>query len=512
MRITSKVLPITVVLYAAIVSFLYCMTAPLDHDEHQFMSSAFMVSQHGLHPYRDFAYFHMPNLVYLYAPLYLTPYPFMLARIIVGLCGLGICLLVFQYARSELSGYDRWSSLLLPACLTVLLLHSPLYEHAISHVWNHTPSTLFALMACLLYLRGIRCEAPVKVLFCSGLCLGMAIGIRLTFVPLIIPFVLAITFYSTGSFKAKGVQLLSFCIGGLLANGMALYFMITNFQDFWFGNIGYAALNTLYREEMSYTRTMTLVGKFSYLINILFKWPFELLVTLTCIYCLVLSVIDRLSSPGHSSNGLRFTLLCLPFLLVGCLAPTPLWHQYSFVLIPFLLLLGVQALSGRSAKLLSVAAVLPFVLVAVISFWNGSPIATSATASVLTRPSVMTPIAIQKDAALLKSYIDPTEPVGKILTLSPLYAVTSMLPIYEEFVTGPFAWRVSHLVPENEALSRGLPLRSRIESFVEQRRPRAILTGKELKKLEIPIIAAAKRYGYQRISTPSGIELWLADP
>ena len=509
MRLTNTVITIAVLTYAAIVSLLWCVSGHLDHDEHQFMASAFMVAQYGLHPYQDFAYFHMPNLVYLYAPFFFTPYPFMLARIFVGICGFGICLTIFLYARSLLSGYDKLTYLIIPICITVLLLHSPLYRHATSHVWNHTPSTFFALLAFLLHCRGIRLKS-LTILFFSGISLGMAIGIRLSFAPLIIPFLLVITFSPVGTFKTKGLQLFAFGVGGLFANVAAIFFFFTSYQDFWFGNVGYAELNTLYREEMSYSRAMTLAGKFKYLIKIFFKKPSELLAVLVYLYSLVLFAIDRNRSTERPKFELLFLLLSLPFLFLGCLAPTPSFHQYYFALIPFLMLLSLHALSNRRNKAFSGAVVLPFVLVASISFVYDSPFTHSSTINVFTRPQSLTPIKLQGEAEVLRSYIESKEREGKVLTLSPLYAVNSKLPIYEEFVTGPFAWRVSHLLSEEDAINRGLPLRSRIKSFVKERRPCAILTGKEIKELEILLMTVGHELGYQHIKTPSGIVIWLS--
>ena len=35
---------------------------PLDHDEHQFVASGWLVARAGLLPYHDFPYFHLPYL------------------------------------------------------------------------------------------------------------------------------------------------------------------------------------------------------------------------------------------------------------------------------------------------------------------------------------------------------------------------------------------------------------------------------------------------------------------
>jgi hypothetical protein len=128
------------------------------------------------------------------------------------------------------------------------------------------------------------------------------------------------------------------------------------------------------------------------------------------------------------------------------------------------------------------------------------------------RPESWTPIRLHRAANNIRAYIDSGSGEGAVLTLSPLFAIESGLPIYKEFVTGPFAWRVSHLLSEAEAANRGLPLRSRIKSFLEEKRPRAILTGREKEEQseEITLIRAAQQLGYQPIVGPIGVVIWLS--
>src|SRR5436853_6215645 len=42
----------------------------LDHDEHQFVASGALLARHGLLPYRDYPYFHVPYLVFIYAAIF----------------------------------------------------------------------------------------------------------------------------------------------------------------------------------------------------------------------------------------------------------------------------------------------------------------------------------------------------------------------------------------------------------------------------------------------------------
>jgi len=338
----------------------------------------------------------------------------------------------------------------------------------------------------------------------------MAIGIRLSFAPLIVPFIAAIAVFPLGTFRTKGIQGFTFVIGVLFANAAAVYFFFTSYQDFWFGNLGYAKLNTIYREEMSFTRAMTLAGKFKYLIDKVFRHPSELMIVVFTLYSFILFIIDRVRNLKNSRFEIIFLLVSLPFLSLGCFAPTPSWHQYFFALIPFFILIILYTTSSLRENVF-VEAVLPlFVTFAFISFVYGSPFTKSSIIDVFKRTRLLTPIQVQKEIEEVKSYVNLKNEKGKILTLSPLYAIASNLPIYEEFVTGPFAWRVSHLISEEGAINRGMPSRSQIKSFIDKRRPYAILTGRERKQLEIPIMEAARELGYQPKKTSSGIVVWLS--
>jgi Dolichyl-phosphate-mannose-protein mannosyltransferase len=506
MRGTNTFLTIAILIYLAVFSTWYAVSGPLDHDEHQFMASAFLVAQYGRHPYQDFAYFHMPNLVYLYAPFFFIPYSFLSVRLFVGICGFGICLTIFLTARSLFAGSHELNSVILPVASAVLLIHSPLFHYASSHVWNHTPSTLCAVLAFLLHCHATRDNKPFFYFFLSGVSLGMAIGIRLSFAPLVVPFVLAVLVFCADTNQDKARNVIAFAAGGLLANLPAVYFLLTSYKDFVFGNLGYARLNTLYRQETLFAGAMTFAQKILYVKNSVFTKPGELVILVLTLYGLVLLKIDVMRRAVAPRFEILFLFIVLPFVCLGCVAPTPTWYQYYFAPIPFLILLILYILSDLRDVALARAAG-PVVLVgAFISFVYGSPFNSD---SLLTRPQSWTPVRLQREAEIIRADVDSSSGEGEVLTLSPLYAIESGLPIYNEFVTGPFAWRVSHLLSDREAANRHLPRPSRIKSFLKKKRPRAILTGKEEDPLELPFVRSAERLGYRSKTTPTGVVIWL---
>jgi hypothetical protein len=247
----------------------------------------------------------------------------------------------------------------------------------------------------------------------------------------------------------------------------------------------------------------------NYVRNAVFAKPGELLILVVTLYSLVLWGIDAMRSAARPRFEIVFLLLMLPFVYLGSMAPTPVWYQYYFAPVPFLILLSLYTLSNLRCSAFSEAAGLFLAVAASIAFIYGSPLKSDTMVRGFMRPESWTPIHLQREAQNIRAYVDARSGEGAVLTLSPLYAIESGLPIYKEFVTGPWAWSVSHLLSEEEAANRGLPLRSRIKSFLEEKRPRAILTGKEEERLEIPLIRGAQQLGYQSIVTPTGVVIWL---
>ncbi|RIK26721.1 MAG: hypothetical protein DCC55_39800 [Chloroflexi bacterium] len=83
-----------------LLNFSRIMERGLDHDEHQFVTSGVLLARDGLLPYKDYAYFHVPLLVFVYALLFQeTSYYLLAARSFSALCSglLLVSLFLFGY-------------------------------------------------------------------------------------------------------------------------------------------------------------------------------------------------------------------------------------------------------------------------------------------------------------------------------------------------------------------------------------------------------------------------------
>ena len=64
------------------------MNRSFDLDEHQFVAPPLLLLQQGQQPYADYPYFHMPNLIYVYAgALAHVEYKLLFARLISVVAG-----------------------------------------------------------------------------------------------------------------------------------------------------------------------------------------------------------------------------------------------------------------------------------------------------------------------------------------------------------------------------------------------------------------------------------------
>src|SRR5260221_5180550 len=93
----------------------------LDHDEHQFVASGALLARRGLWPYRDYAYFHMPNLVIVNAILFrMSDHLLLMSRLVSMFAGFFTAVLVFFAVRSTFSYKPRARNV--AAVLTTLVL------------------------------------------------------------------------------------------------------------------------------------------------------------------------------------------------------------------------------------------------------------------------------------------------------------------------------------------------------------------------------------------------------
>ena len=488
--ITLLVLPLT---------FGLSMGKGFSHDEHQHVAAGALFAREGLLPYKDFAYFHPPHLVFVYGWLFENgSYLLFKARAFSAVCAALTAGLIFATAWQALRRWPRRARWLGSVSAVILLLCSPLFGKASGQAWNHDPATLCALASVILLLCAAETRRQSILLFGSGLLLGLAAGFRVTWAPIALPMLCAIAFARQYD-RTRVISLLAaFSAGALAGLAPLLWLAIIAPEQTFFNLFEFPKVNITYRFATGEPRTMTVFTKLRYAWKEVAR-PEFVLVVVTAVSAWIWW---RAKQRAGDRLWLSVLTATIPFILIGSFAPSPLFNQYFYAPVPFVILAILFALAAASPEgpeLRSPAAVLlGGVAVAIIA--GPSPFKNLLD---LFSPHEWTPIERHAEAQPLREITRP----GRILTLAPLPALEAGMKIYPAFATGPFAWRVAPFVPAEKRTRLHIISKDELDNYLREDPPAAIFLGFE-KKWEDPLAEYARRHRY--IAQPFGEEkLWV---
>lgn len=474
----------------------------LSHDEHQHLAAGVLFARDGLLPYRDFPYFHVPYLVYAYGLLFqFTDQAFLASRLFSAVCTALTGGAIFATAWQLFASRPVKQRIGIGLCALALMLSLPVFYDTAGHSWNQEPSALLALLS-FLCLPIVKPHAkPAGRLVISGILLGLAIGMRVTFAPLVMPF--AIMLWFGGVPVRKRIQrVVIFGTGIALALMPVVWACFAGLDGFVFGNVEFPKVNIEYRLATGEPRTMTLVKKLRFLFKEVMR-PNSVLF-FGFIVMALMAVYRSRAALRDLSRLFLFLLLTLPFLLLGSLAPSPVFDHYFYPLVPFLLI-----------GLLSLFAAIPSDTKGLRWTWGvaAAAVVTSSAFAVshygemkhLFNPQQWSPNEMRIEAAELRRHV----PGGKVLTLAPTLPLEAGLKIYPEFATGPFAWRVANFVKKERRAAARIVGPDELEALLAADPPAALLLGYE-KRWEDPLENYAKARNYRRIPFLKDKHLWLA--
>jgi len=206
-------------------------------------------------------------------------------------------------------------------------------------------------------------------------------------------------------------------------------------------------------------------------------------------------------------------------LFLTAFAPNPTWTQYFFACVPFAVLTCAVVAARLDPPAPRRAAVALAWIVALVSIVSGTWDLTSLRR--LQSPASWVPVQVHLFGQRLAKEV----PVGPVLTLAPVLAMEGGLSTYEAFATGPFTWRVAHIIPESNRGMVGWIGRDDLDAYLADRPPTAIVAGLETENdgfdpgrrgtLEDPLEEYAARAGYHRSSWTAEfrgteIRVWIA--
>ena len=493
-----------ILLFAIVGAFARIMTF-LNHNEHMYIAAGVLVAQ-GQALYRDFAYLQTPYLPLLYGSLFkllgVNSYYLLTGKLISFIL---LCIsssTVFLIARRALN------TVVLSLGIAALFLLNMTIVQPAAEVSNYIMPVAFSMLG--FYVFVVSAENKVKPfgIALAGFFLAIAIGTKLTYAALVLPFVGTILLCPLSerltAMTAIGrirYVLFPFFVGmaiGLLPT----FFFLSDLELFLFNNLGYHIVNAQWRQITGYSGPMSPYSKLVYAAREIFFRADNLII--------LLGILLGLGFSTSRVQQIRVTIsqvptgACLAFFSVltaipTALAPTPSFHEYFAMPVSFLFPLLAYSLASISAEMATLQRRLLFILVMVTLAYSGPHFLKSM--SRLTHRDGWTGLYVHDVSMKIRNTLGDkvTASNHRIATLSPLFVIESNLPIYSELSTGPFLYRVGDLLsPEERDHFVGTSPQT-IADLFHTRPPVAILVGFE-GRLDKPLIDYATSNGYVKVN------------
>jgi len=476
--------------FMAAVLIGVAMSRAVDHDEHSFIAAGVLLARDGLLPYRDYPYFHLPTLVFVYAAIFKTTNHLLLgARGFNVAAALALLIVVFCMSMRALREKEYYWRLGVSMAVTLLLFTNPLFRYTEGLAWNHDFPVLLSVLtfACVCsYSQGVGRKVMV---FFAGMLLGGAVSSRLTFAPLIAPFLGMIFLGSNRSGDKRWPAAVLFSAGLLVALLPTLLLFWMNPHRFLFDNFSYHhTLNTSYQIAKAQKETVNKPLPFPYG-RLISRYTGRMWLILTFSYLVIWKKLISWNWRGDGDRRLRFVLVLIPFAFIGSFVPTPSFKQYYYDLVPFLILGIIYSLATTEPRLLRrylLTFLGVFLVCCAFSGFDFKYLTAFRTAD------QWPPLVVHSMGLDMKKAVGN----GKILTLSPLFPLEGGLQIYKAFATGPFAWRTAGFVAKNEKEELGFVDAEDLSQLLDCERPAGVLLGGESEELERPFSEFAEKNGY----------------
>jgi hypothetical protein len=505
--------------------FSKAAVAGFSHDENQFIAPGQLLIDHGLLPYVDYPYTHMPYAAFFYGlSAALTDYDFLAGRLLNAIAWF-LCALVIARAFGKLGSTPGNSPpFLWDFVVLCVFAFNSILGHIVGNALNHSLAALFSLLALASFVRGVSTSTgTARLAFGAGALASMACWTRLNYAVLVpvlglLYLVPALRGRQSGRFR----PLIAYGAGVLAAAIPALALFIAAPRAAFYGNYVYIRLNTIYYSELLYRVNMQLGQKLMDFLTYLVSSPVDLALYLLMLFMLMRSLLRyiRSASPEALADlALAGSALALA---VTAFAPTPTQPQYFLAAIPLLcvclLAIGRQ-LYQQSRMLLGFLAAL-----GLLATFAASDARTSlASITALAEPSRWVPLQAHQFAIRLRDYV----PAGRVLTLLPMFPLEAGYEVYPFAATGPFSWRTSLLLTAQRRLEYGVTSPEELPAVLGELPPQAVLTGfestnpgfefQDLGGLERPLSDYAQAHGFSRtpLAAPfleQHITLWLRQP
>lgn len=337
--------------------------------------------------------------------------------------------------------------------------------------------------------------------FLSGVSLSLAIGVKLSAVYYVPPLAVATLFVPWGlPFRQRLLSMtLPMALGGLIGALPLAAFLLADPDRFLSHIVGYhLGPHVAYWDVTRHVQDVVAFGigeKLRLAFDVWFQGS-NLLILAAVVALGGLGIASGRQVPWDlwSAIGLA-TLFAAGFSFL----PTPSFPQYfvpplaGLVLMPALLWRAVD--DGRRVAATPILIALAGLMVVV-----GSPRLLESSAR-LALGGPTTADRVEAAADQLRAAL-PGEAPGPVATLAPVYVLEAELPVYPEFATGQFAYRVAPMAPPEMMSHYVTTGPEQVGQLFDADPPAALLTGFS-DALEAPMIAWARGNGYAPVPAVS---------
>ena len=230
--------------------FAFVMGRALDHNEHMYLTAGHLGRDASM--YADFAFLQMPYLPALYSYWFAVTdasHLLMWGRLLTFLCAMGSALLVFHHARSISK-----SGLVALGALFVMFMNKNV-QAVFDESSNYALSMFMSILAFHCMILGIgRAGTCMRGgwFFTAGIAMAGAIGTKLTYAPLVIPFCCVALLYPAALAPGRRAArtLLPFIVGLVLGLFPAFLYFAESPHSFVYSNVGYHLENARWSSEV----------------------------------------------------------------------------------------------------------------------------------------------------------------------------------------------------------------------------------------------------------------------
>ncbi len=500
-RLLLNLVTISGLVFLLVSVFGRLMSYGLRRDELMFVPPSSLMQDQSL--YSDFFYNHVPYSAWYFLGFNTLFEGFgLLGSARFGVFAAWLLLLIgtgWLTYRLTRSGFLATFSL-----VALLTSESFLTEAGMAATNNLLPLPFAVLGIGLFVCETLETELRPWRLVLAGVLLSIAAGMKVSAVMFIPPIAIAAFFLPAGftfSERLKRV-VLPLMVGGLLGAVPLFWYLLSDPQlfiahvlKFHTGpHIAYWEANAASEPELALGLASKLQLAYSAWLS-----GSSLVLTMALLTLVLMVASLRVSSGALANSGIGQAIVVLAIMCltaVFAFVPTPGFPQYyvqPIVCIPILLALIYRLLPAASRQQVVPmigAGILVMLVLGLPRLGLGMLAATN--------PSKFTPQKfVEGGAALRQAIAQSGQPEGPVATLVPLYPLEADLPVYPEFATGPFAYRIAQFTPTELAQHYQIVGDDQIEDLFNETPPAAFVLGYD-STLEASLLQYALTNGYQK--------------